>query len=217
MLRRTVCSILLAFGAAAEAQISRRGPTYPADPGYWVGLSIGYVEGLTTSDEATGATWEFGYTSQLRATLEKTVARGVTIGVVAGYATAPLTYQFSRGPGDACVSGCLGKADIAQYLGFVRGGAGGLSHFHATFNAEAGVTQFSNFRDRSTQQSFEPTNGSYDFTFGFGGGFAYAMSRGSEIFLEHDYDFVFHKQRSNTTTQAVPRLLTFRGGFRFGF
>jgi hypothetical protein len=209
--------MLLLFAATSQAQIGRQRPTYPAEPGYWVGLSIGYLEGLTTTDDATGATWQFGYTSQLRATLEKTLTRGVTLGVAAGYATAPLTYLFSRGPGNACASGCLGKADIAQYLAFVRGGTGGFSSFHATFNAQAGVTQFSHFRDRTTNQSFEPTNGSYDFTFGFGGGFAYTMSRSSEIFLEHDYDFVFHKQDTATTEQAVPRLLTFRGGLRFGF
>ena len=93
MLRRTLCSMILLAGipATQQAQIGRQRPTAPADPGYWIGLSIGYVEGITTTDDATGATWRFGYTSQLRATVEKTLSPGMTFGVAAGYANAPLT------------------------------------------------------------------------------------------------------------------------------
>jgi len=208
--------LAIATAHASQAQIGRQRPTYQAEPGYWVGLSIGYLEGITTSDEATGAIWQFGYTSQLRATLEKTVSPGVTLGVIAGYATAPLTYQSAQ-ISSVCPGSCLANADITQYMAFVRGGGRTGTGFRGTYNAEGGVTQFSKFRDRTTHSPLTAGSGSYDFTFGFGGGFAYGMNRMSELYIEQSYDFVFHKQSSSSTNQTVPRLLTFRGGFRIGF
>lgn len=221
MFRRTLCSMLLIFAGtpgAVHAQIGRQRPTAPTDPGYWVGLSIGYVDGITTTDEATGATWAFGYTSQLRATAEKTLSQGVTLGVAAGYASAPLTYRSATSFNGDCPGSCLANADITQYLAFVRGGGGPAgTGFRGTFSGEGGVTQFSKFRDRTTKTSLPPASGSYDLTLGFGAGFGYRMSRLSELYLDQSYDFVFHKQSSSVTNQSVPRLLTLRGGFRFGF
>jgi hypothetical protein len=206
------------ISSALDAQIGRQRPAPPSDPGYWVGLSIGYVEGITTTDDATGATWRFGYTSQLRATLEKTFSPGMTLGVAAGYSNAPLTYQSGSQFGGACPGSCLANADITQYLAFVRGGGGPRgTGFRGTFSAEGGVTQFSKFRDRTTKTSLPPASGSYDLTLGFGAGFGYRMSRLSELYIDQSYDFVFHKQNSSVTNQTVPRLLTFRGGIRFGF
>ena len=106
-----------------------------ADPGYWVGLSYGYVSGTTIADDATATTWQFGYTSQIRATLEKTVQSGFTIGASAGFATAPLTYtdnSFSS----ACAGSCAANANVAQYMAFVRGGSG--VGFHGMYSLEAG-------------------------------------------------------------------------------
>jgi hypothetical protein len=219
MFRRTLCSMLLFFAgvpAAVHAQIGRR-PTPPAEPGYWVGLSIGYVEGITTTDEATGAIWRFGYTSQLRATVEKTFSQGMTFGAAAGYSSAPLTYSSAGQFNGACPGSCLANADITQYLAFVRGSGGSANGFGGTFTVEGGVTQFSKFRDRATKTSLAPADGSYDLTFGFGAGFRYRMSRLSELYIDQSYDFVLHKQSSSVTNQEVPRLLIFRGGFRFGF
>jgi len=220
MLRRTLCSMLFFFAATpavVHAQIGRR-PSPPTDPGYWVGLSIGYVEGITTTDDATGAIWRFGYTSQLRATVEKTLSQGMTLGVAAGYSNAPLTYSSVSQFNGPCAGSCLANADITQYLAFVRGGAGSAgTGFRGTFTAEGGVTQFSKFRDRSTDVALPPANGSYDLTFGFGAGFGYRMSRLSELYVDQSYDFVMHKQSASVTNQEVPRLLIFRGGFRFGF
>jgi hypothetical protein len=206
--------LLLVAGISLTLNAQIRRPTPQVDPEYWVGLSIGYVSGITTTDDATGATWVFGYTSQLRATLEKTLSPGMTLGVAAGYSSAPLTYRS----GGACPGSCLANADITQYLAFVRGGGGPAgTGFRGTFNVEGGVTQFSKFRDRTTKSSLPPSSGSYDLTLGFGAGFGYRISRLSEVYVDQSYDFVFHKQSSSVTNQEVPRLLTFRGGIRFGF
>jgi hypothetical protein len=212
--------MLFVISATSGAQISRPRPATSTDPDYWVGLSIGYMDGITTTDDATGSTWRFGYTSQIRATFEKTVSTGTTVGVVAGYATGPLTYYPANQFTAACPGSCLAKADITQYLAFVRGGSGGWgvgTRFHGTLNAEGGVTRFSKFRDRTAETPLAPDGGSYDFTVGFGAGFGYRVSQLSEIYVDQSYDFIFHKQSSAVTNQEVPRLLTFRGGFRFGF
>src|SRR4051812_47911779 len=103
VLLRIVVMVVAAFATlvvdagarhGAGAQIGPRGRQQgsAADPGYWVGLSIGYVDGTTINDGDTGSSWRFGYTAQIRATLEKTLQRGVTVGASAGFSNAPLTY-----------------------------------------------------------------------------------------------------------------------------
>jgi hypothetical protein len=213
MLRRTLCSMLVLFAATAQAQIGRR-PVPQADPGYWVGLSLGYVDGTTLSDEATGAVWRFGYTSQIRATFEKTFARGTTVGIAAGFSTAPLTYEPGSSSG-ACGASCRADADINQYTAFVRGGGGvGL---HGLYILEGGLTQFTKFRERPGDIPLDPQNGSTDMTLGFGGGLAYGFSRIADVYFGETLDFIFHRQSAAVVDQQAPRVYTFRGGFRLGF
>ena len=212
MLRRIVCSMLVLFAATAHAQIRRQPQNVDNDPDYWVGLSLGYMEGVTLSDEQTGAIWNFGYSSQIRATLEKTFTRGATVGIAAGFSSVPLTYQggnFNSGCGS-----CRADADINQYTAFVRIGSG--TGFHGLYQLEGGVTQFTNFREQGSGNHLDPANGSYDGTLGFGGGIAYGLSRTSDIYIAEMLDFVFHRQDAGVQQQA-PRFFTFRGGFRFGF
>ena len=212
MLRRTVCSMLVLFAATAHAQIRRQPQNINNDPDYWVGVSLGYMEGVTLSDEQTGAIWNFGYSSQIRATLEKSFGRGATVGIAAGFSSVPLTYQggnFNSGCGN-----CRADADINQYTAFVR--IGGGTGFHGLYQIEGGVTQFTNFREQGSGNHLDPTNGTYDGTLGFGGGIAYGLSRTSDIYIAEMLDFVFHRQDAGVQQQA-PRFFTFRGGFRFGF
>ena len=105
------------------------------------------MDGLTLNDGHSNSTWQFGYTSQLRATLEKTISGGVSLGAAAGFSNPKLSY-IGRNIGDPCGPGCQADADVTQYMAFIRGG-GGVG-FHGLFNLEAGVTQFSKFRDRAT-------------------------------------------------------------------
>jgi hypothetical protein len=209
-----VCSMLVLVAGSAQAQVGRQRVTYPSEPDYWVGLSIGYVNGTTLSDDATGANWVFGYTSQIRATIEKALSRGTTMGLGAGYSTAPLTYEPGTAFNSACFEACQATADITQYVAFVRGG--GSEGFHPTFELDAGVTQFSNFRDKLTDSRL-PSNNAYDVTFGLGAGYEYGFSRIADVYGDWTYDLVLHRQSSASTNQTAPRLFTFRGGFRVGF
>jgi len=212
MFRRTVCSMLALFAATAHAQIRRQPQNINNDPDYWVGLSLGYVDGITLSDDRTGSIWRFGYSSQIRATLEKTIARGATVGISAGFSSVPLTYE--SGNFSSFCSECRADADINQYTAFVRMGGG--AGFHGMYQLEGGVTQFTNFRESTTQTRLDPQDGPYDATFGFGGGVSYGFSRNSDIYIGEMLDFVFHRQ-SSTVEQQAPRVFAFRGGFRVGF
>ena len=219
MCRLSVVALVAVAAALPAADAQRRAPRANADvdPGYWVGISLGYLEGMNVYDGASGSTWQFGYTSQIRATFEKTIQRGVTAGLSAGFSTAPLTHQsdgaFSSS--GSCGGTCLADADIAQYLAFVRGG-GGLG-FHPLYNVEAGVTQFSNFRDRSAESALPPTMPAYDFTFGLGGGLGYGFTPTIDGYVGEQFDVILHPAGSSTTTASAPRQFTFRAGVRVGF
>jgi hypothetical protein len=223
VLRRIVVMMLAAFamfaadagaGRGADGQIGRRGRQQAEpDPGYWVGLSAGYVDGTTINDGATRTIWEFGYTAQIRATLEKTLQRGVTAGVSAGFSDAPLTYVSGfADPHTNCLEACAARANITQLMAFIHGG--GSPGFHFVYDLEGGATEFSDFRASSSQTSLAPSS-KYDFTFGFGGGFGYGFSPISDVYISEITDLVLHP--SNGATTSAPRLFQFRAGFRVGF
>ena len=200
----------------ADAQMGRPRPA-ASDPDYWVGLSLGYVEGITTTDDASGSTWQFGYTSQIRATFEKTLQRGTTVGIAAGFSNAPLTYTSGFAFGNGCGQ-CQATANVTQYTIFINGGGlGSYGGFHGLYTLETGVTQFSNFQEKATGFALEPTSGSYDATFGLGGGVGYSLSPTADLYVGEMVDFVLHHQSSAVAAQSAPRFFTLRAGFRVGF
>src|SRR5690242_20213289 len=179
MIRRSMIALaiagLVATSSTSSAQIGRR--SSPGQPGYWVGLSLGYVDGMSMSDDNTGAIWRFGYTSQIRATLEKSLAGGSSLGISAGFSTAPLSYTAGTSLGSIqdCFTACDAKADVTQLLAFFHGNTGGEVGLKFFYQAEGGVTEFGNFRDRSTDAQLPPTGAANDLTFGFGGGIGYGL------------------------------------------
>jgi len=213
-----LASALLAtvlYAAQGRAQVGRRGQVR-ASPDYWVGLSYGYMDGATMVDGGTGATWQFGYSSQIRATIEKSLQPGIAAGLSGGFSTAPLTYS-GAGFNTACGGSCRADADITQWLLFLRGGGGGSRGygFHGDFDLEGGFTTFSNFREHSTSVSL-PSTSHYDPTFGFGGELSYSLSPTVDIYVGEVADWVLHPQGDNVTASA-PRVYTFRVGGRVGF
>lgn len=182
-------------------------------PDYWVGLSYGFIDAETMFDGKTDTEWRFGYAPQLRATLEKNLQGGVTAGISAGFATQPLTYTSSTFSPD-CGTSCDARADVTQYMAFIQGGTN--SGFHIVYNLEAGVTQYTNFRAESTDTKLPPDKGGYDFSFGLGGGVGYSFSPSTDLYVVEVVDFVMHPQGSSSSS-SVPRLPTFRAGFRIGF
>jgi hypothetical protein len=211
VLRRIVVILIFAPIAALSAQVGRSRVVYADQPSYWVGLSSGFLDGTTITDGETGATWQFGYTSQIRATFEKNLQRGFSAGVSAAFANAPLNYS---GGTSECFGTCQATADVTQYMAFVHGGGG--TGFHGIYNLEAGFTEFSNFRENSTNVQLPPNDPKYDFSFGFGGGLGYGFSPTMEAYAGEMFDFVLHPQGTAINASA-PRVLTFRVGMRVGF
>ena len=219
MIRRNMMALavvgLVAATSTTSAQIGRRS-SGSSQPGYWVGLSLGYVDGTSMSDDNTGAVWRFGYTSQIRATLEKTLTGGSSIGISAGFSTAPLSYTAGTALSSDCFATCDARADVTQLLAFFRGNTGGEVGLKFFYQAEGGVTEFGNFRDRSTDAKLPPSSASNDLTFGFGGGLSYGLTPIADVYVGEMWDIVLHHQ-SSLESQSAPRLSTFRAGFRIGF
>jgi hypothetical protein len=219
MIRRSMVALaitgLVAAASTTHAQIGRR-RTGPEQPSYWVGLSLGYVDGTSMSDDATGAEWRFGYTSQIRATFEKALQGGSSIGISAGFSTAPLSYTSGTSASSACFGTCDARADVTQILAFFHGVSGGQIGLKFFYQGEAGVTEFGNFRERTTDAKLPPSSASNDFTFGLGGGFSYGLSPIADIYAGEMWDIVLHPQATQES-QSAPRMLTFRAGVRIGF
>lgn len=212
-MRLRTLAVLVLFASPLSAQMGRRGGGTSLDPDYWVGLSYGFVDGTTIYDGNTGTQWRFGYSSQIRATLEKTLQRGFSGGISAGFSNAPLTYSGNSLNG-FCSFSCSATADITQIMAFVHGGSG--IGFHGLYNVEAGFTEFSNFRETTTDTRLDPMNAAYDFSFGLGGGIGYGFSPTTDAYVGEMFDFVLHPQ-GTTVSSSAPRLMTFRAGFRVGF
>ena len=204
----------MAVTLPSQAQIGSGACTAPIRDIGW-GCRTAMCPEPTIADDATSAVWQFGYTSQLRASIEKTVSNGMTLGASAGFSTAPLTYTSSTITA-ACIGSCAANANIAQYMAFFRGGGG--AGFHGIYSIEAGMTEFSKFRTRDGDATLPPTGAKYDFSFGFGAGAGYGFSSAAEVYASEQWDLVLHPQGSAAGTNTnAPRISTFRGGFRVGF
>lgn len=210
----TALVLLATVSGTAAAQIGRRGQQ-SVGPDYWVGLSYGFVDGTTIADGATQTVWDFSYTSQLRATFEKVLQRSVSAGVSAGFSNPSLRYTNSDFTSPCGGVACSARADVTQWLGFLHVGGTGVG-FHGEYNIEAGVTQFSHFRDVTSGVALPPSTTSNDFTFGFGGGLGYTFSPIVNTYVGEEFQYVLHPHGDIQQTNA-PRLTTFRVGFRMGF
>jgi hypothetical protein len=206
---RFVALLLLSTAAVAEAQFPR-GPRGPgaAGPDYWVGLSYGLFELGSMADGANRNTWNFGYTTQIAATLEKTIQRGIAVGAVAGFASPNLTYTNS-----ALATNTTARADVTQLMATARIG-GGTFGFQSSFNLSAGGVQYANFRDKVTNAKLP--GGGWDPAFGTGYSFGLNVTPETEIYIGSDLLFVLHSQ-GDQVQSTVPHAFTFKLGFRQGF
>lgn len=218
MVRRIVWAsgVVLVAAQAAVAQYPRnpRGQAGTNVADYWVGLSWGLYELGTYTDGRTNTEWHFGYTTQLSATLEKTLSAGAAIGVEAGFASPRLDYVPTGSFFTCSTSTCTAKADVTQYLATARVAAGAYG-LRSSFTIKAGATQFANFRDEATSVKL-PGGGHWDPTFGTGYGFGLALSPKTDVYFETALLFVFHDQ--GTTVSATPPInYTLKLGLRQGF
>ncbi len=205
-------------GTQVSAQMPRR--QNQTEPDWWVGLSYGLLQAGTVRDGGTNSTWAFGYTSEWAATFDKSLGGGASIGVLAGFATAPLDYTpYNYDPSlpASCGLGCSGHGDVTQVLvNFQFNGRrfGGTS-FHGVTGLDVGATQYGNLKDSTGAKL--PSGSSWDPTFGFRFGFGYYLSPWSDLYGAEELSTVLHHQSGGTVQTNTPRVLTTRFGLRIGF
>jgi len=217
MLQRVLWSCVLvglALTTRTDAQIMPRAPrgAEPQSP-YYVGLSYGLFELGTYEDGRSNTQWNFGYTTAVTATLEKTLSAGAAVGIEAAFANPKLNYNPIGS--FTCPTGCTATADVTQFLGTGRIG-GGFLGFRSSFVLEVGATQFANFRDVTTDTRLNGVGGRWDPTFGTGYDFGVALTPRTDLYLETGLLFVMHDQ-GNTVTAAPPINYTLKVGVRQGF
>ncbi len=204
-----------ALATRGDAQIIPRAPRGAAQTSpYWVGLSYGLFELGTYEDGRSNTQWNFGYTTALTATLEKTLAAGAAVGIEATFANPKLNYN-PIGTFTTCPTGCTATADVTQYMATGRIG-GGFLGFQSSLVVEAGATQFSNFRDVTTNTRLDGVGGHWDPTFGTGYDFGVVLRPTTDVYIETGLLFVMHDQ-GNTVTAAPPINYTLKVGVRQGF
>jgi hypothetical protein len=181
---------------------------------YWVGLTYGLFELGTYTDGKSNTTWNFGYTTSIAATLERALTAGTSVGLEAGFASPRLNYN-PVGVFGTCAVACTAKADVTQFLATGRLG-GGFFGFLSSLVVEAGVTQFANFRDATTNTRLTGMGGSWDPTFGTGYELGVSLTPRTQAYFETGLLFVMHDQ-GNTVTTAPPINSIFKIGVRQGF
>ncbi len=219
MLPRIMCALVAMLLSAMELnaqQMPRR--QVQTEPEYWVGFGYGLQETCAIQDGATNASWQFGYTSQWAASLDKRIGRGTTIGVVMSFASPPLQYSGNGSSlASACSFSCAGNADVTQLLLNLEfsGRAFAGTAFHGVTGFDVGATQFSNFRDASGTR-ISPAGGSWDPTFGFRFGFGYYLAPWADMAVTEQLATLIHSQPSNAAQTFPPRISTTRVGLRIG-
>lgn len=191
-------------------------PKRVAEPAFWAGGNLGYLQLQEVFDGRTERVWGFSGGLQYRAFLEYSLGRGSNVGVSASYARMPLAYESFDGspvvPGAG--SRVNAHADVGSLMATFH--AGGGDGFHYVFDAGAGMTRFARFRDDGTGATLVPRTND-DFAFSIGTGFGYSTSPRTEFFIVQEYGNVFHERGglSNDTRTSAQQLTT-RLGARFG-
>ena len=225
MLRRTLCSMLLFF--ARDCPSARARADHRASDAAGATRDIGsacrsdYVEGDHDDGRRDRRHWRFGYTSQLRATVEKTLSAGDD-----GRAWRPATpaRRCTYSVGDrfnGAVQAAASRTPTSRSIWRSCAAAVATRHRVSTGRSASrrGVTQFSKFRDRATKTSLAPAYGELRLHVRLRR--RLRLSDVAPIRARTSIRATISaasQDRARPCTQSdVPRLLTFRGGFRFGF
>lgn len=205
--RLVLLALLGPLATRAGAQIIRAGSAL--DPQFWASAGLGIMQTQTIEDYATRSSWDFGTVTQWRATLERGLRNGGSIGVAGTWARPALAYE-----GGGCAGACDAEATYFQVLALFR--TGGREGFHQVIELHAGVTGFSDFRtDDDTK--LPPLGTVLDPTFAVGYGFAYGFSRRTQVMLVQDVGAVLHRRDDAPAgANTLRQFQTTRIGFRVG-
>lgn len=207
MVRRLLLvGLVLAGAQSARAQIIDAGGSGRrfGQPNAWVSLGIGWLQQGGLCDPDSGSCWDFGNAPQWRATLEYPMGRGATIGGAATTARVPLTYAGAA----QCPTACDADANVSQYLGQLH--LGGGTGIQQAIDLSAGMTVFTNFRERATGTRLDPAKAVSNFSFSVAYGFAFPIRQNFHLTLSQEYGQIIGKRiagrSSNSAQQNVTRI-----------
>ena len=210
MRRILFVGFLLALAQSAQAQIIDRGGGGRSfgQPNAWASLGIGWLRQGGLCDPGSNSCWNFGDAVQWRASIEKPIGRGATIGGAATTARVPLLYQSTG----AC-NGCDADANVSQYLAQLH--LGGGTGIQQAIDFTAGATVFSNFRDASTGTRLDPAKAVTNFSFSVAYGFAFPVRPNFHVTLSQEYGQIIGKRMSGVSSNSAQQNIT-RLGARVG-
>lgn len=208
----------LLLPAASHAQIFRVGQR-SQDPIGWGSLGVGLFQSQSVIDGTTESEWRIGDGMQYRGSLEYAMRGGNSIGVVATHARLPFTYAGPCVVDDLPVPPCTADGDITVQSVWGNFRAGGGTGFHGVFEGGLGYTWYRDHEAAGSGGSQIPDIApDKDFSFYFGTGFGFGITRRFSISLVQDFIWVRHQGEGlsgdeRTTTQQR----TLRIGGRYGF
>ena len=206
----TVLTLTLALATAsssASGQIIRPGASLTSRT--WASIGAGVVQSQTIEDYATLTEWDFGTILQWRASVERTLRNGGSVGLAGAISRPSLSYY-----GAGC-DPCDASANFFQALAAFR--IGGGTGFHQVIELHAGVTGFSNFRRGSDDAQLDPRETVLDPTFAVGYGFGYGFSENTQISVVQEYGAMLHRSdRAPSGTNSLRQMQTTRFAFRIG-
>lgn len=175
----------------------------------WVSLSGALYDLQGFHGGEDGAYWGWGDGVQLRASVEKSLRRDMTVGVTGGFARLPLTVS-----GGSC-SGCEGDGTVWQAMGTLRLGGGGNVGFHSVFEVSGGVAGFTSFERGTDPMSFPGfTTPAHEIVPALSGayGVGYTLMRGLELSLVQEIGILFYDPADAAPGSAgsTPRFRTTR-------
>jgi hypothetical protein len=226
MMKRFLFALSVSMLAAGSLSAQRMPRVYTTnEPDVWVSGGIGGFRANAVNDGVTGSSWDFGNATNLqyRASLERTMTSGTSVGIAGSFARVPFAYSAdltkplpAGESGTRCVS-CNAHLDMTTLVLTLHSGSG--IGFHQVVELNGGVVAYRNLKQDSGGAKLAPSGGNIDPLFSLAYGLGYGISNSTNIdFIFADYTFAIHERTglSNGTsnTNSMPSL---RVALRMGF
>lgn len=204
--------MLLAMSAqATRAQVLDRPSS--TEPRAWISGALGLFDLGVVDDGVSATSWRFANAAQFRGSLEYSLGRGNSIGVLAAYARVPLRYVPFSPVG---INGAEDAMSTVSALALTFHGGGGVG-LHQVIEASVGAIRYSDFTSEEDGRRLAPLEADLDVTFMIGGGFGYSIGTRTQIVLVQDFGIALHQRTdlpNDASTSTYHR--TTRLGLRYG-
>lgn len=208
--------VCLAAAVASRPAAAQRRRSYSSGPSAWASFWLGLQQPFTVDDGSTGSTWEFGAAPRFDVSLEKSIQSQASIGIRGTFARVPLTYDDHRAfAGSGCFGVCDADVNVTGVQADFHYGAG--VGFHQVVELALGATAYSNFTARNGGGRIGPAHPDMDLSFAFGYGFAWGLSRTTDLEVVEELGTAVHQTTGLPAgTSNLPHIYVTRIGVRFG-